>query len=369
MKIFIINWRDIKNPLSGGAEIFTHEIAKRWVKRGHDVTWFTSAFDKASETEVIDGIRIIRQGFPDLRHLQNSVHFKVYSFYKKNIHDKYDVIIDEIHGIPFLAPLYMKEPVVPLICEVADTIWDRMFPFPWNKIGKLAERLSLSLYKNKKFLTISPSTKDDLVRYGIPKKSITVLPMGINREKIKLNEKEKQLTIIFVARINKMKGIEDAIKAMTFVTKEYPLAKLWIIGRGDEDYIYRLKKDINNLLLTENIIFWNFITQKKKFKLMSKAHILISPSSKEGFGLTIPEAGSVGTPAIVYNVPGLRDIVDDRNGIVLKKNTPEELGKQIITLFQNKKMYNTKRKWALETSKFYDWEKTTEAALQILNNS
>ena len=42
MKILIFSWRDIKNPFSGGAEVFTYEHAKRWIKEGHEVIWFTS---------------------------------------------------------------------------------------------------------------------------------------------------------------------------------------------------------------------------------------------------------------------------------------------------------------------------------------
>jgi len=61
MKILILNWRDIKNPLSGGAEILTHELSKRLVAEGHVVIQFSSRFDGSKEEEVIDGVRIIRK--------------------------------------------------------------------------------------------------------------------------------------------------------------------------------------------------------------------------------------------------------------------------------------------------------------------
>ena len=53
MNILILNWRDTKNPKSGGAEIVTMEHAKRWIKKGYDVTWLTSKFNKSLETEEI----------------------------------------------------------------------------------------------------------------------------------------------------------------------------------------------------------------------------------------------------------------------------------------------------------------------------
>ena len=58
-KILILNWRDIKNPNSGGAEVLTHEMAKRWVLWGHEVTQFSSKFRGAKGEEVVDGVRII----------------------------------------------------------------------------------------------------------------------------------------------------------------------------------------------------------------------------------------------------------------------------------------------------------------------
>ena len=65
MNILILNWRDIKNPKGGGAEILTHEIAKRWVKKGHDITWFTAEFEGSRLEELIDGVKVIRRGHPD----------------------------------------------------------------------------------------------------------------------------------------------------------------------------------------------------------------------------------------------------------------------------------------------------------------
>ena len=44
MDVLWFNWRDIKNPEAGGAEIYTHEIAKRLAEKGHSVTVFTSEF-------------------------------------------------------------------------------------------------------------------------------------------------------------------------------------------------------------------------------------------------------------------------------------------------------------------------------------
>ncbi len=369
MKILILNWRDFQNPKSGGAEVLTYEIAKRWVKQGHSVIWFASTFKNCKQSEEISGIKIVRAGKPDIRHLHNSVYFKAFIFYRKIRKAGLDLVVDEIHGIPFFTNVYVREKKIAFICEVAKDIWDRMYPFPWNIIGKIVERLSLLSYRGIKFITISDSTKKDLITYGIPIKNITILPMGISRYKVDKNNKEHHPTAIFVARLNKMKGVEDAILSWKHVVAKSKNAKLWIVGKGDDQYVSFLKSLVERSSLNNNIVFWGYISEKKKFELMSRSHVIISPSIREGFGLTIPEAGSVGTPAVVYNSPGLRDIVDNTNGIVVKKNTPLHLANAVIKIFSDVKLRENLSRQAYKKSLQYDWNETAKKFTQVMKLS
>ena len=94
MNILILNWRDVKNPKSGGAEIVTLEHAKYWVKKGHNVTWFTSSFKGAKREEILNGIKIVRYG--------NFITVYLFApFYYLFSKTKFDIIIDQIHGLPF----------------------------------------------------------------------------------------------------------------------------------------------------------------------------------------------------------------------------------------------------------------------------
>ncbi len=360
-KIVIFNWRDIKNPLSGGAEILTHEIAKGLVAEGNTVTIFCSHFKKGKRREMIDGVLIIRQGNPDIRSLFNSVHWKAFRYYSRYLKGNVNVVIDEIHGVPFFTRLYVKERIVVLICEVANNVWDTAFSFPWNILGKYSEKLFINFYRGLAFFTISQSTKKDLVDIGISAESIKVIPMGISTYKLPKVKKETYPTAIFVARINKMKGIEDAIEAWKTVCNKYPKAMLWVVGKGDENYLNYLGKKIKLLKLENNIQFHGYISEEKKFKLLAKAHFIVSPSIREGFGLTIPEAGSVFTPAVIYDAPGLRELVDSTNGIRLKKNSVEELSKAMLSMFSSSQKTLRMGRHAYRKSIIYRWENTVNS--------
>lgn len=368
MKILILNWRDIKNPFSGGAEVLTHEMAKRWVKMGHQVIMFSSKFPNSKKRENIDKVTIHRGGSPNILSLRIPVHLAAYFFYKKNLQGKIDVVVDEIHGMPFFTPLFVKEKKCVLICEVAKEIWDKMFPFPLNIVGRLVEKFYFLLYKNTHFLTISDSTKKDLLKEGIKNSNITVLPMGFNSVKVR-GVKEKNPTILFVGRLNPTKGVEDAIKAFIVASKKIKNLKLWIIGRGETNFVMKLKNLTEKNNVVKNVKFFGFVSEKEKFTAMSKAHVLVVPSLKEGFGLIVPEAGSVGTPAIVYDVNGLRDIVKDKvSGLKVKRNY-RKLAEGIIAIFKDKKLYTKLRINARKASGFYNWNNTARVAIKLLKDN
>jgi len=367
MKILILNWRDIKHPAAGGAEILTHEMAKRWVKWGHEVVQISAMFPGAKKEESIAGVRFIRRGSANIRSLHFPVHLAAWRWYQCHGQGQFDVILDEIHGLPFFTPFYVREKKVALICEVAKEIWDVNFQFPFNKIGRFIEKHYFCFYKNISFLTISPSTKKDLIAMGIEEKKIVVLPMGITPpRKLKKYPKQSSPTLIFVARLSKAKGIEDAIHVLYLVKKDYPNVQLWVIGQKNGEYYQKLKKLVKKLGLQDNIKFYGFVSQEKKFELMSRAHLLISPSIKEGWGLTIPEAGLVGTPAVVYNVSGLKDVVkNDVNGLLVELK-PKAMAAAIKGILENDKKYQKLRKGAIKEAQKYNWDKTAKTALSIL---
>lgn len=361
MNILFLNWRDIRNPYSGGAEILTHELMKGLVKRGHSVTLFTSFFHGSEKEETIDGVRVIREGKQDARTLFSSVHYKAYLFYKN--HKGFDLVVDEIHGVPFFTPLYVRGERVALVCEVAGNLWDFAVKFPFNFFGKIIERIYPIFYRNTLSLTISESSKKEMRKIGFRK--IYVLPMGSNtpiNSKV-LNKSEPNL--IFLARVSKAKGVEDALKALKIVKGQIFNIRLLIVGPINKNYKKYLLKLINQTNLSKNVRIYGEVSEEEKIEFLDEAYLLVSPSQKEGWGLTIHEAGARGVPSVVYDVPGLKDVVKDGiNGIICERNRPEELSKNILKLLNDKKLYMRLQKGAIEERKKQTWDKTIEMFLK-----
>ncbi|MDP2638343.1 MAG: glycosyltransferase family 4 protein [Candidatus Levybacteria bacterium] len=371
MKILVFNWRDIKNPSSGGAEILTHEMEKRWVKEGHSVTHFSSFFSSAKKEELIDGVKILRRGHADARFLFWSVHFFAFIYYFKYFRNNFDIVIDEIHGLPFFTPLYIKEKKVALICELANELWFILYGSLFGSIGRIIEVLYIKIfYKNTIFATISDSTKKELIKNGVEKNKIHILPMGINTQSVKKTAKETIPSVVYIGRLSKAKGIEDAILSVNILKSKGEKIRLTVVGRGDKDYSLYLKSFCKELNIQDNVEFLGYISEKEKFETIASSHILVSPSAKEGFGLTIPEAGSMGVPSVVYNSLGLSDIViDHKTGLICQQNTPENLADNINILLKDKILYKTLSEGARKESLRYNWDRTAEKMLTILRAS
>jgi len=367
MHILILNWRDPQNPLSGGAEIVTMEHAKRWVLAGNTVTWFTSKYKGGLKNDIVDGVHVIRHGS------SISVFFYAFLFYIF-LGKQFDVIIDEVHGIPFFTRLYVKKPIIVFIHEIADDIWDFMYSFPINKIGKLLENLYFRLYRNCLFWTDAQSTIEELQKRDIPRSQSVAIACPIYLEnsmsKPKKIPKELSPTYIFVSRVVRMKGIEEVIKAFSFIAREQKNARLWIVGDGDKKYVQRLQNMLHEYGITRETMFWGKVTDKKKYYLMARAHILLHGSVKEGWGLVVLEAAYVCTPSVVYNVLGLRDVVQhDKTGVVVSSNSPQEMAREAMKLVGNTKKYHEFQKNGKQWVENITWEDVSKQSIALLHKA
>lgn len=365
MKILILNWRDITNPFSGGAEISLFEHAKYWQKKGAEVLWISSAFPDAKRKETIEGIKITRLGSV------YTVHVITFFYLLRNF-TEFDIIIDSFHFIPFFSIFYRlsNTKIIGLINEVAGKVWFYNIFFPLSFLGYIIEPWIIKLYKKKTFITASASTKDELSKIGIPSENIHVVPHGISLSLPPKNiQKGKNPILVFLARISKDKGIKEAIEVFKQIVRKHKDTKFWIIGKEEEKGLLASLLRDEEKKVKENITYFGYVSEKEKFILLKKAWILIHPSYKEGWGLNVIEANSVGTPAVGYNVAGLQDSIQDKKtGLLTKKNTIKDLTKLVELLLENKTLYKKLSNNAIIWSKTFSWEKSGQASWHVIRS-
>jgi glycosyltransferase involved in cell wall biosynthesis len=109
---------------------------------------------------------------------------------------------------------------------------------------------------------------------------------------------------------------------------------------------------------TEGVRFFGKIGDKEKFDLLSRAHVLLVPSVREGWGISVIEANAMGTPAVGYDVPGLRDsILNGITGTLATPLSPSSLAKAAITLLCDTAKADKFSKSALDWSRKFTWDK------------
>lgn len=381
MNILVLSWRDPKHPLSGGAEQVMHEHMKGWIGAGHKVTLFSSKVDTLPNEEVIDDVHIVRRGYKYL-----GVQVAAFFWYLFGKHESFSLVIDEFHGIPFFTPLYVSEPKLAVIQEMAREVWLKN-PLTWpinlivGTIGYILEPLVFHLYKhsllpgsrNINFMTGSESAKAELIKVGINKKYISVVPHGslIKYPPTKIR-KERVPTVIYLGALSKDKGIEDAIKCFK-ILNELGNYQFWVIGNAETpEYEKKVKSLSIRFGLENKIKFWggkDKVNDAKKFELLRRSHIMVNPSIREGWGLVNIEANAMGTPVVAYNSPGLVDSVGKgRGGIICSVNSPECLANEIKLLFDDKSRYKKMVDEAILWSKKFSWEKSKSMSLTLIEN-
>lgn len=364
VRILLFNWRDIKNPDAGGAEIFTHENVKRWLEAGQSVTFFTSEFPGCLKEETIDGVKVVRCGG------KYSVYLQAYRYFRKH-GSEYDLIIDEINTLPFLTPLYVKnKKIIVLIHQLAREVWLYEMPMPISALGYLLEPFYLRLYKKIPTLTISESTKSDLEKLGFGE--IYIVPKGVPFKALKVMSAKFQVpTLLYIGRLKRSKRVHEIIRAFYLVRRNIPEARLEIAGEGDTSYLRYLKSLIANHDLADHVSFHGAVDNDTKLDLMKKAHALLVASVREGWGLVVTEANACGTPAVAYNVPGLRDSIRDGETGILCETTPEAMAEKASEILLNEKLSLDLSNKALEWAKEFDWaisaKKTLEAIEKIFD--
>ena len=365
MKILWFTWKDRKNPFAGGAELVNEELAKRLIKDGHEVIFIVGGFKGGKSEEKLSGFKIIRLGN------KWTVYWRTYQYYKKNLVGWADLVIDEVNTIPFFAKFYVKEKNILFIHQLCREIWFYQMSFPFNFIGYILEPIYLWLLSDKKVITVSESSKKDLMRFGFMAKNIEIISEGIEIEPVKnINNvtKYSDLTILSLGAIKAMKRTDHIIKAFEIAKDKLSNLQLIVVGSAEGKYGEKVLKTIKKSKYKDLIEYLGKISKEKKIKIMQQSHLIAVTSVKEGWGLIVTEANSQGTPAVVYNVDGLRDAVKkNQTGLITKENTPKNLAEKIVEIMYDKKNYTKLQKTGWEWSKEINFDNSYKQFISIIN--
>jgi glycosyltransferase involved in cell wall biosynthesis len=353
MKILALNWRDMRHPEAGGAEVHLHEILSHLVGWGHEATQISSGFSGCAPEDEIDGVRILRGG------RWFDANFTLPRLARKHMKsEKYDVVLEDINKLPFFMPLYTKVPVVPVIPHLFGTTVFREANWAIGSVVVSFEKLIPAVFKKNRFMVISPSTRDDLVARGIPAERIEVILCGLDHDRYRdLGlERYDRPTIVHLGRLRKYKSVEIAMKAMETVRKSVPEARLVIVGDGP--WRVQLERYAASLGIGDAIEFTGFLRGEELVEMLNRSHLLFNPSPKEGWGLTVVEANACGVPVVASDRPGLRDsVIDGETGFLVPYGDATAFGDKAVSLLTDAALWDRMSRAAVTRTGELTWER------------
>ena len=381
MRILVINWRDIRNPEAGGAEVHLHETFSRIAAWGNEVTLLSSRFPGAAESEQIDGIDVIRHGGKWTFNLTAPWYYR-----RRLAHRSFDVVIEDINKIPALLPWFLDgPPLMVLLHHLFGTTFYREINPMLATYLYFMERLIPRVYRRCLFEAVSESTRDELVRMGVAADRISVVHNGLDPRFMEAGNigapadpdrkgapaasgrKEPGL-VIYLGRLKKYKNVDHLIQAMAIVREEVPEARLMIVGTGDRRPA--LEALTRSMGLDDAVRFTGFVSEEEKLRLLTRAEVAAYPSSKEGWGITVIEANACGVPVVAARVPGLRDaVVDGETGVLVPLGDREAMARALIDLLRDREKRDRLAGNAVARSRLYTWENTARQTLQVIRRA
>jgi glycosyltransferase involved in cell wall biosynthesis len=298
-KILFVAWRDLANSRAGGSEVLVDRLAAGMTARGDEVRLL------AGGPSAERPYRVVRSGGTYSQFIRAPAAFW------RQLRDS-DLIVEVCNGMPFLTPMWCgRRPQICLVNHVHTDLWRMMFPRPVAALGRFAESTVLPwAHRGNLFLTVSNSTADALREMGVADERIRQICNGVLQPD-PLTPRSPTPLFLALGRLTEYKRIDMLLRLWERV-RHVVGGTLVIAGDGPERH--RLQA-----MAGPDVIFTGRVSEEEKHRLLCAAWLLLHPAMIEGWGIVIVEAAIRGTPAIGFDVPGLRDsVVNGQTGVLVK---------------------------------------------------
>jgi len=357
----------MEHPEAGGAEVIIQEIMGRLAQAGHAITMLTGAFRGGAARARVAGADVHRTGN------QFNFNFAAPAYYKRHLKPLgFDVIVEDVNKIPFFMP--MHEPDVPVVAVVPHLFGTTVFQqasIPLAGYVYLYERFIPLVYKNCFFSVLSESTRDDLIARGLRPDRLRLIHSGMDHGLYFPDGRKPSARppwVAYLGRLKKYKGIDLVIQAMPEVVQRVPEAVYKIVGEGDDRP--RLEAMTRKLGMQAHVDFTGWISGSTKVDLLRNCRILAYTSPKEGWGLSVIEAGACAVPVVASNSPGLREsVVDGKTGYLVPHGDVPILANRMIRLFSDDHLADRMGAEGIQWAATFNWDETTRKTLELLQES
>ncbi|MGW4497103.1 glycosyltransferase family 4 protein [Micromonospora sp. NPDC004336] len=321
--VLFFNWRDTTNPEGGGSEVYVERIAAELVAAGHRATLFCAAHGNAGPAETTPtGVRVLRRGSrmtvyarAALTCLAGRLGFGPLG--RRGL-GRPDLVVDVCNGVPFFAPLYAGRPVLALVHHVHREQWPVVFGPLMARLGWWIESwLAVRLYRRCRYVTVSEASRAELAALGVDAERIDVVPNGTPPVTGPPLPRTPHPSLLVLGRLVPHKRVEIALRTVAELVGDLPDLELVVAGQGWWEQ--PLREMSESLGIAGRVRFAGFVSEEEKHAALSSAWVALTPSLKEGWGLTIVEAAARSTPTVAFRYAGgvAEAMVDAETGLLV----------------------------------------------------
>ena len=212
--------------------------------------------------------------------------------------------------------------------------------------------------------------------YSADPHKIRIVPCGVDIDLFHPIDRDEARTrlgldegqyVLFVGRLEALKGVDVLINAMSLLARQACKARLLIAGGNlDGDEAQRLRASVQNLHLTETVRFLGAVDQHDLPYYYSAADVCAMPSFYESFGMVAIEAMACGAPVVASRAGGLQFTVrDGETGYLVPPGEAAPLAEAIANLLCDSDLRSRMGQAAAEIAKAYSWDEVSRSILSI----
>jgi len=221
-----------------------------------------------------------------------------------------------------------------------------------KKLGKICENISLKLSDH--VLALSHHLKDLLVKRGTNPEKITVLSQGVDLSifkfypigKKRLSNANKK-RILYVGRINKLKGIEYLIRAYEIIKTQLKDIECIFVGHGNISHLVTPGQTLSGIHLM------GYVPQEELPSVYKEVDVVVLPSLTEGLPNVVLEAQASGVPIVASAVGEIPRLLGQNRGIIVQPRDSRALAEGIMRALTD---YNYCREAVQKSRKYVEVE-------------
>ncbi len=177
--------------------------------------------------------------------------------------------------------------------------------------------------------------------------------------------REAEPFFLYAGTLLRHKNVPTLVRAFAAGEGAVP-ARLLLVGPASPEEIAELDRLRDNLGIGERVVHLGLVSPARLAELYAGALALVSPSLHEGFGLPVLEAMSVGTPALVSELPAFRELAADAARYVAEPLDPDRWRAELAALCRDAELRDTLSSRGRERARHFTWESVAERFTRLL---